>query len=83
MDDKEILTPIDELVAAERECATGSRPRNTLTTAEEHQQLKATQEALDQAWDLLQGQRQSRRESGRPEDVVGNRQVTEVEDYRR
>jgi hypothetical protein len=79
MDDKEILSRIDELVATEHELR-GKLAAGELTTTEEHAQLKSTEEALDQAWDLLR-QRRARREFGEDESVTGNRPVTEVEDY--
>jgi hypothetical protein len=52
----------------------------TLTTTEEHQQLEATEQALDQAWDLLR-QRRARREFGEDPGVVDDRPVSEVENY--
>ncbi|MBV9792922.1 MAG: DUF2630 family protein [Actinobacteria bacterium] len=79
MDDKEILTRIDELVASEHELR-GKLAAGELTTTEEHQQLKSVEEALDQAWDLLR-QRRARREFGEDPSVVDNRPVTEVENY--
>jgi hypothetical protein len=79
MDDKEILTRIDELVAAEHELR-DKLAAGTLTTTAEHQQLKSTEEALDQAWDLLR-QRRARREFGTDPGVVDNRPVSEVENY--
>ena len=79
MDDKEILTRIDELVAAEHEMR-DRLAAGTLTTTEEHQQLRATEEALDQAWDLLR-QRRARREFGEDPGVTDDRPVSEVENY--
>jgi hypothetical protein len=79
MDDKEILTRIDELVASEHELR-GKLAAGELTTTEEHQQLKSVEEALDQAWDLLR-QRRARREFGEDPSVAGNRSVPEVENY--
>jgi hypothetical protein len=79
MDDKEILSRIDELVATEHELR-GKLAAGEMTTTEEHARLKSTEEALDQAWDLLR-QRRARREFGTDESVTGNRPVTEVENY--
>jgi hypothetical protein len=79
MDDKEILSRIDELVATEHELR-GKLAAGELTTTEEHARLKSTEEALDQAWDLLR-QRRARREFGADESVAGNRPITEVENY--
>jgi Protein of unknown function (DUF2630) len=79
MDDKEILSRIDELVASEHELR-GKLAAGELTTTEEHAQLKSVEEALDQAWDLLR-QRRARREFGEDPSVVDNRAVPEVENY--
>jgi len=79
VDDKDILGRIDELIKTEHQLrnklATGD-----LTSDEEQQQLHATEEALDQCWDLLR-QRRARREFG--EDPAGSaaRPVSEVEGY--
>jgi hypothetical protein len=79
MDDKAIMSHIDELIETEhklrQQLAAGE-----LTSAEERAQLKSTEEALDQCWDLLR-QRRARREFGeRPEDTE-SRPVSEVEGY--
>jgi hypothetical protein len=79
MDDKEILTRIDELVASEHELR-GKLAAGELTSAEEHAQLKSVEDALDQAWDLLR-QRRARREFGEDPTVADNRPVSEVENY--
>ncbi len=79
MDDKDILGHIDELIATEhdlrRRLAAGE-----LTTDEEHQQLRDTEEQLDQAWDLLR-QRRARREFGEDPGASTARPVSEVEGY--
>jgi uncharacterized protein YajQ (UPF0234 family) len=79
MDDKDILGHIDELIATEhdlrRRLAAGE-----LTTDEEHQQLRDTEEQLDQAWDLLR-QRRARREFGEDPGASAARPVSEVEGY--
>jgi hypothetical protein len=79
MDDKEILGHIDELIATEHELR-DKLAAGTLTTTAEHEQLKRTQEALDQAWDLLR-QRRARREFGEDPGVADSRPVSEVENY--
>jgi hypothetical protein len=79
MDDKEILSRIDELVASEHELR-GKLAAGELTSTEEHAQLKSVEEALDQAWDLLR-QRRARHEFGEDPGVVDNRPVSEVENY--
>jgi hypothetical protein len=52
----------------------------TLSTDDEHAQLRATEEALDQCWDLLR-QRRARREFGEKVDEAAERPVPEVESY--
>jgi 5,10-methylenetetrahydrofolate reductase len=79
VDDKDILGHIDELINTEHEL----RERlaaGDLSNDEEHAQLRAVEEQLDQCWDLLR-QRRARREFG--EDPAGSatRPVTEVEGY--
>jgi hypothetical protein len=79
MDDKDILGHIDELIATEHDL----RQRlaaGELTTAEEHERLRATEEQLDQYWDLLR-QRRARREYGEDPTAAGARPVPEVEGY--
>jgi hypothetical protein len=79
MDDKEILGHIDELIRTEHELR-AKLAAGELTSNEEHAQLKSTEEALDQCWDLLR-QRRARREFG--EDPAGSaaRPTDEVEHY--
>jgi len=79
MDDKEILGNIDQLIKTERELR-ARLAAGQLTSEEEHEQLRATEEQLDQCWDLLR-QRRARREFG--EDPGGSeaRPVSEVEGY--
>ena len=66
MDDKEILAHIDDLIQ--------------LGSAQEREQLKAAEEALDQCWDLLR-QRRARREFGENPGEAAARPVGEVEGY--
>jgi hypothetical protein len=79
VEDKEILGHIDELIKTEHELRS-RLAAGELSGEEEHAQLRATEEALDQCWDLLR-QRRARREFG--EDPAGSeaRPVSEVEDY--
>ncbi len=62
MDDKEILAHIDDLIKTEHtlreQLAAGQ-----LSSAQEREQLKAAEEALDQCWDLLR-QRAGRAQRG-------------------
>ena len=79
MDDKQILSHIDELIATEHELR-DKLASGALTTAEEHEQLKRTEDALDQCWDLLR-QRRARRQYGEDPGVADARPVPEVENY--
>ena len=79
MDDKEILGHIDDLIQTEHEL----RERlaaGQLSSAQEREQLKAAEEALDQCWDLLR-QRRARREFGENPNEANARPVGEVEGY--
>ena len=79
MDDKEILAHIDDLIQTEhrlrQQLADGE-----LSTAQEREQLRSAEEALDQCWDLLR-QRRARREFGENPDQAAARPVSEVEGY--
>jgi Protein of unknown function (DUF2630) len=79
VNDKEILGHIDELVRTEHDLRT-KLARGELTSSEEHEQLRTTEEALDQCWDLLR-QRRARREFGESEGESAARPVSEVEGY--
>jgi Protein of unknown function (DUF2630) len=79
MDDKEILSHIDELIATEKELRT-LLAEGKLSTDEEHQRLQQTEQALDQCWDLLR-QRRARREFGEDPSAADVRPVPEVENY--
>jgi hypothetical protein len=79
MDDKEILGHIDELICTEHQLRT-KLAAGELSTEEEHAQLRSTEEALDQCWDLLR-QRRARRESGDDPSGALPRPVDEVEGY--
>ena len=79
MDEKEILGHIDELIKTEH----GLRAKlaaGELSSDEEHAQLRAAEEALDQCWDLLR-QRRARREFGEDPDGAAARPAAEVEGY--
>jgi uncharacterized protein DUF2630 len=79
MNDKEILGHIDELIQTEHELRT-KLAAGELSSTEEHAQLKATEEALDQCWDLLR-QRRARRDSGEDPGDSALRPASEVEGY--
>ena len=79
MDDKEIMAHISGLIDTEhklrRQLAAGE-----LTGTREREQLRSTEEALDQCWDLLR-QRRARREFGENPDEAMARPVSEVDGY--
>ena len=79
MNDKEILGHIDELIQTEHELR-AKLAAGELSSTEEHARLKATEESLDQCWDLLR-QRRARRDSGEDPGDSAVRPATEVEGY--
>ena len=79
MDDKDILGRIDELIRTEHDLR-DRLAAGELSSDEEHQQLRAVEEQLDQSWDLLR-QRRARREFGEDPAGTAARPVTEVEGY--
>jgi hypothetical protein len=79
MDEKEILGNIGGLIKTEHELR-AKLAAGELSSSEEHAQLRATEEALDQCWDLLR-QRRARREFGENPADAAVRPVSEVEGY--
>lgn len=79
MDDKEILRIIDDLIQAEHDLR-AKLAAGQLTSAQEHEQLRSTEQQLDQCWDLLR-QRRARREFGEDPGGTAVRPVSEVESY--
>src|SRR5215472_1285747 len=79
MDEKEILGHIDELIKTEHELR-AKLAAGELSSDEEHAELRAAEEALDQCWDLLR-QRRARREFGEDPGEAALRPVSEVEGY--
>ena len=79
MDDKDILSHIDDLIKTEHHLRS-RLAAGDLTTAQEHEQLRATEEELDQYWDLLR-QRRARREFGEDPSGSAARPIPEVEGY--
>jgi hypothetical protein len=79
MDDKQIHHRITELIEAEHDL----RARvagGEISSEQERAELKTTEEALDQCWDLLR-QRQARRQYGQDPEGATVRPVPEVEGY--
>jgi Protein of unknown function (DUF2630) len=79
MDDKQILTTIDDLINTEHDLR-ARLAAGELTSEQEHEQLRAVEEQLDQCWDLLR-QRRARREFGEDPSGSATRPASEVEDY--
>ena len=79
MDDKEILARIGDLIQTEHELRE-QLAAGRLSGTQEHEQLKAAEEALDQCWDLLRQRRARREFGGDPNDALA-RPVGEVEGY--
>jgi hypothetical protein len=79
VEDKDILGHIDELIKTEHELR-GKLAAGELSGNEEQAQLRATEQALDQYWDLLR-QRRARREFGEDPSGSEERPVNEVEGY--
>jgi hypothetical protein len=79
MDDKDILSHIDDLIKTEHDLRS-RLAAGDLTTSQEHEQLRATEEELDQYWDLLR-QRRARREFGEDPSGSAARPIPEVEGY--
>ncbi|MDQ1393748.1 MAG: hypothetical protein QOF30_2725 [Acidimicrobiaceae bacterium] len=79
MDDNEIRSTIDQLVAEEREL----RAQHQLEPLAEAgaTRLRQLEESLDQCWDLLR-QRRAKREFGLNPDDVEVRDTSVVEHYR-
>jgi len=80
MDDKTLLSRINELVTEEERLLESSRGTEGLDPNEDAR-LKAVEVALDQCWDLLR-QRRARREFGEDPSDAQVRPVSEVEGYR-
>jgi hypothetical protein len=79
MQEKDILAKVHELVDQEHQLRTKTEA-GELDAAEERQELKAVEEALDQCWDLLR-QRRARKDAGQSPDDAQARPVNEVEHY--
>jgi hypothetical protein len=79
MDDKEILSTIDDLIKTEHDLR-ARLAAGQLTSDEEHEQLRSVEQQLDQCWDLMR-QRRARREFGEDPSGTAARPVSEVEGY--
>jgi Protein of unknown function (DUF2630) len=79
MNEHEILERVRTLVDAEHQLRARTLA-GELSTDDEQAQLKALEDALDQAWDLLR-QRRARQEFGANPDGAAPRAASEVEGY--
>jgi hypothetical protein len=79
MDDKTVLSHINELVAEEERLLESSRAMEGLSDSEDAR-LKAVEVALDQCWDLLR-QRRAKRHAGQDPDEAEVRDPSTVEGY--
>ena len=79
MDDKEIMGRISELIDTEHGLRT-QLAQGELTSEQERERLRSTEEALDQCWDLLR-QRRAKRQYGEDPEGAAARPVPEVEGY--
>jgi Protein of unknown function (DUF2630) len=78
MDDQQIHSQIEKLVAEEHEL--WEREGSGSATPDDSRRLEALQVSLDQCWDLLR-QRRALRESGRDPDDAHVRDPDTVEHY--
>ena len=79
MDDKMVLSRINELVAEEERLLGSSAGTDGLSEADDAR-LKAVEVALDQCWDLLR-RRRAKRHAGEDPDEVELRDPSTVEGY--
>jgi hypothetical protein len=79
MDDKALLSRINELVTEEEHLLESSRGTDGLS-ADDDARLKAVEVALDQCWDLLR-QRRAKRHAGESPDEARVRDAATVEGY--
>ncbi len=79
MDDAEVLTRVQALVAQERDLRERVA-RGEISTDDEHAALARAEEQLDQCWDLLR-QRRAHREFDQDPDGSAVRPASTVESY--
>jgi hypothetical protein len=79
MEDQQILAQIKKLIETERQLR-AKVADGELSGVDERPQLRSTEEALDQCWDLLR-QRRALREFGGDPDAAQVRSASEVEGY--
>jgi C4-dicarboxylate-specific signal transduction histidine kinase len=79
MDEKSVLSRIHDLVEEEHSLRAAVQS-GALASDDERSRLRAVEEALDQAWDLLR-RRRAAVDSDQNPDALGPRPVSEVEGY--
>jgi Protein of unknown function (DUF2630) len=79
MDDKQILSRINDLVSEEHQLRTKVQS-GQLSSDDERTRLRELEENLDQCWDMLR-RRRAAREFGQNPDAAEARPVGEVEGY--
>jgi hypothetical protein len=79
MDDTDIMARISDLIDTEHELR-GQLQRGELSSEQERERLRSTEQALDVCWDLLR-QRRAKREFGENPKDANVRPVSEVEGY--
>lgn len=79
MDDTDVMSHIESLVAEEHRLLGAGAPGSGLTS-EQHERLTAIKVELDRYWDLLR-QRRAHEEFGLDADAVSMRDASTVERY--
>jgi hypothetical protein len=79
MDDKTVLSRINDLVQEEHQLRTQVQS-GQISSDDERIRLRELEEALDQCWDLLRRRRAARAAGGDP-DAINAEPVSEVEGY--
>ncbi|MEV4535167.1 DUF2630 family protein [Asanoa sp. NPDC049518] len=79
MDDKTVLTRINDLVQEEHQLRTQVQS-GQISSDDERTRLRQLEESLDQCWDLLR-RRRAARAAGADPDAVNAEPVSEVEGY--
>ncbi|GIF78299.1 DUF2630 family protein [Asanoa siamensis] len=79
MDDKTVLSRINDLVQEEHQLRTQVQG-GQISSDEERVRLRQLEESLDQCWDLLRRRRAARAAGGDP-DSVNAEPISEVEGY--
>ncbi|GIF67784.1 hypothetical protein Ais01nite_58190 [Asanoa ishikariensis] len=79
MDDKTVLTRINDLVQEEHQLRTQVQS-GQISSDDERTRLRQLEESLDQCWDLLR-RRRAARAAGADPDAINAEPVSEVEGY--